>query len=134
MNKNLARTNVGHRQRAGQTSFMVMIMMIIAILLAMFFWFSAGSDYAQNAASAARNRGDIFGRTAGDAIAPLEEGGSVTILAGIEGGALRLAVQDDGPGLPAAATSGDGVSRPRLPRSTSSPWSTSCSCCSSSSW
>ncbi len=42
------------------------------------------------------------------AIAPREEGGSVTILAGIEGGALRLAVQDDGPGLPAAGTSGKG--------------------------
>ncbi|MDP9199826.1 MAG: histidine kinase [Pseudomonadota bacterium] len=45
------------------------------------------------------------------AISPREEGGSVTILAGIESGGLRLAVQDDGPGLPpvAAAVNGRGV-------------------------
>jgi LytS/YehU family sensor histidine kinase len=42
------------------------------------------------------------------AISPREEGGSVTILAGIENRALRLAVQDDGPGLPAAAAAVDG--------------------------
>ena len=42
------------------------------------------------------------------AISPREEGGAVTIIAGIEGGGLRLAVQDDGPGLPAVATSGNG--------------------------
>jgi len=34
------------------------------------------------------------------AIAPREQGGSVTIIAGIEGRQLRLAVVDDGPGLP----------------------------------
>jgi len=44
------------------------------------------------------------------AIAPREEGGSVTIIAGIEGGGLRLAVVDDGPGLPPAmASNGRGV-------------------------
>lgn len=42
------------------------------------------------------------------AIAPREEGGSVTIIAGIEGGGLRLAVIDDGPGLPVGSTSGNG--------------------------
>jgi len=42
------------------------------------------------------------------AISPREEGGSVTIMAGIEGGQLRLAVADDGPGLPPAAVGGNG--------------------------
>ena len=42
------------------------------------------------------------------AIAPREQGGSVTIIAGIEGGSLRLAVVDDGPGLPVAAPTGNG--------------------------
>jgi LytS/YehU family sensor histidine kinase len=37
------------------------------------------------------------------AIAPREQGGSVTIIAGIENGRLRLAVVDDGPGLPVAS-------------------------------
>ncbi|MGH8721340.1 MAG: sensor histidine kinase, partial [Burkholderiales bacterium] len=44
------------------------------------------------------------------AIAPREQGGAVTVAAGIVGGRLRLAVQDDGPGLPPAATgNGRGV-------------------------
>jgi LytS/YehU family sensor histidine kinase len=42
------------------------------------------------------------------AIAPREEGGSVTVIAGIEGNALRLAVVDDGPGLPVGSTAGNG--------------------------
>jgi LytS/YehU family sensor histidine kinase len=42
------------------------------------------------------------------AIAPREQGGAVTIIAGIEDGSLRLAVVDDGPGLPAAAATGNG--------------------------
>jgi LytS/YehU family sensor histidine kinase len=42
------------------------------------------------------------------AISPREEGGSVTVMAGIEGGQLRLAVADDGPGLPPAAVGGNG--------------------------
>ena len=42
------------------------------------------------------------------AIAPREEGGSVTVIAGIEGNALRLAVVDDGPGLPVGGTAGNG--------------------------
>ena len=42
------------------------------------------------------------------AISPREEGGSVTILAGIENRGLRLAVQDDGPGLPATAAAANG--------------------------
>jgi LytS/YehU family sensor histidine kinase len=44
------------------------------------------------------------------AIAPREQGGSVTVIAGLEGRQLRLAVVDDGPGLPpAAAGNGRGV-------------------------
>ncbi len=42
------------------------------------------------------------------AIAPREQGGSVTVFAGIEAGQLRLAVVDDGPGLPAASAGGNG--------------------------
>jgi LytS/YehU family sensor histidine kinase len=42
------------------------------------------------------------------AISPREEGGSVTVIAGIEDGQLRLAVADDGPGLPPAAVGGNG--------------------------
>ena len=42
------------------------------------------------------------------AIAPREEGGSVTVIAGIEGSLLRLAVVDDGPGLPVGSTGGNG--------------------------
>jgi two-component sensor histidine kinase len=42
------------------------------------------------------------------AIAPREEGGSVTVIAGIEGSGLRLAVVDDGPGLPVGSTAGNG--------------------------
>ncbi len=42
------------------------------------------------------------------AISPREEGGSVTVLAGIESGGLRLAVQDDGPGLSATAAVANG--------------------------
>lgn len=42
------------------------------------------------------------------AIAPREQGGSVTIIAGIEGSSLRLAVVDDGPGLPVGSTAGNG--------------------------
>jgi LytS/YehU family sensor histidine kinase len=42
------------------------------------------------------------------AISPREQGGSVTVIASIEGGGLRLAVVDDGPGLPSGATNGNG--------------------------
>jgi LytS/YehU family sensor histidine kinase len=42
------------------------------------------------------------------AISPREEGGSVGIIAGIEDGQLRLAVTDDGPGLPPAPAAGNG--------------------------
>jgi LytS/YehU family sensor histidine kinase len=42
------------------------------------------------------------------AIAPREQGGSVTIIAGIEGRQLRLAVADDGPGLPPAVANANG--------------------------
>jgi two-component sensor histidine kinase len=42
------------------------------------------------------------------AIAPREEGGSVTVFAGIEGNELRLAVVDDGPGLPVGSAAGSG--------------------------
>jgi LytS/YehU family sensor histidine kinase len=42
------------------------------------------------------------------AIAPREQGGSVTVIAGIEGGTLRLAVADDGPGLAPALANGNG--------------------------
>ena len=42
------------------------------------------------------------------AIAPREQGGAVTVFAGIEGGGLRLAVMDDGPGLPVGASRGNG--------------------------
>lgn len=42
------------------------------------------------------------------AVSPREQGGSVTIIAGIEDGRLRLAIVDDGPGLPATAATGNG--------------------------
>jgi signal transduction histidine kinase len=42
------------------------------------------------------------------AIAPREQGGSVTVIVGIEGGTLRLAVADDGPGLAPALANGNG--------------------------
>ncbi len=42
------------------------------------------------------------------AISPREEGGSVGIIAGIEDGQLRLAVTDDGPGLPPVPAAGNG--------------------------
>jgi LytS/YehU family sensor histidine kinase len=42
------------------------------------------------------------------AIAPREQGGSVTIIAGLEGRQLRLAVVDDGPGLPPAVSNANG--------------------------
>jgi LytS/YehU family sensor histidine kinase len=42
------------------------------------------------------------------AVAPREQGGTVTISAGIEGEWLRLAVIDDGPGLAPAASSAAG--------------------------
>ncbi len=42
------------------------------------------------------------------AIAPREQGGAVTIIAGIDGGGLRLAVVDDGPGLPIGTLIGNG--------------------------
>jgi two-component system LytT family sensor kinase len=42
------------------------------------------------------------------AIAPREQGGAVTVIAGIEGRELRLVVADDGPGLPPAVASGNG--------------------------
>jgi LytS/YehU family sensor histidine kinase len=42
------------------------------------------------------------------AIAPREQGGSVTVIAGIEGAKLRLAVADDGPGLAPALANGSG--------------------------
>jgi LytS/YehU family sensor histidine kinase len=42
------------------------------------------------------------------AIAPREQGGSVTIIAGIEASSLRLAVVDDGPGLPPAMANANG--------------------------
>jgi two-component system, LytTR family, sensor kinase len=42
------------------------------------------------------------------AIAPREQGGAVTIIAGLEDGALRLAVVDDGPGLGPAAVGANG--------------------------
>ncbi len=42
------------------------------------------------------------------AIAPREQGGSVTVIAGIEGQELRLAVVDDGPGLPVGSTGVNG--------------------------
>ncbi|MGQ0430582.1 MAG: sensor histidine kinase [Gammaproteobacteria bacterium] len=42
------------------------------------------------------------------AISPREQGGSVAVIAGIEDGQLRLAVADDGPGLPLAPAGGNG--------------------------
>jgi two-component system LytT family sensor kinase len=42
------------------------------------------------------------------AIAPREQGGSVTVSAAIEGGKLRLVVRDDGPGLPPVLAEGNG--------------------------
>ncbi len=42
------------------------------------------------------------------AIAPREQGGAVTVIAGIEGRSLRLAVVDDGPGLPPAVANANG--------------------------
>jgi len=42
------------------------------------------------------------------AIAPREAGGAVTIFAGIEDNGLRLAVVDDGPGLPVGSSGGNG--------------------------
>jgi two-component sensor histidine kinase len=42
------------------------------------------------------------------AIAPREQGGLVRVIAGIEGNELRLAVVDDGPGLPVGSGAGNG--------------------------
>jgi LytS/YehU family sensor histidine kinase len=42
------------------------------------------------------------------AIAPREQGGAVSVIAGSESGGLRLAVVDDGPGLPSGTAGGHG--------------------------
>jgi len=42
------------------------------------------------------------------AIAPREEGGRLRIIAGLEDGQLKMAVADDGPGLPVGVSLGEG--------------------------
>lgn len=55
-------------RRRGQSIYMVLILLIIALIWMFWFWYNAINQYRQSARFAAWQRGDLWGRTAGEAV------------------------------------------------------------------